>query len=109
MPQISATSLSQTEFPPRPNPTPPCPNFQHKLRELYLSYTKITDAGLKELAKLQKLKGLYLSGTQITDAGLKELAKLKKLKYLQLSDTKVTDAGVAELKKALPDCRIEFP
>ena len=37
---------------------------------------QITDAGLKEVAKLQKLTTLDLMGTKITDAGLKELAKL---------------------------------
>jgi len=50
-----------------------------------------------------------LNETQITDAGLKELAKLQKLGYLDLYNTKVTKAGVAELKKALPDCIIDGP
>jgi hypothetical protein len=35
--------------------------------------------------------------TPITDAGLKELAKLQQLTYLNLRDTKVTKAGVAQL------------
>ena len=109
MPQISATSLSQTEFPPRPNPTPPRLNFQHKLRELYLIYTKITDAVLKDLAKLQKLVTLYLGVTDITDACLNEMAKLQNLEWLGLEATQVTKAGVAELRKALPNCRISGP
>ena len=71
--------------------------------------TQITDAGLKDMAKLQQLKKLNLNGTKITDAGLKDVAKLKKLESLRLDGTKVTKAGVAELKKALPQCDITAP
>ena len=75
-----------------------------KVTRLYLRDPKITDADLKEVAKLQNLKSLYLNDTQITDAGLKELAKLQKLERLYLKDTKITDEGAAELWKALPKC-----
>jgi hypothetical protein len=67
--------------------------------------TKITDAGLKELAGLKNLQTLHLNGTEITDAGLKELAGLKSLQvlsFLETGGTNVTDAGVEELRKALP-------
>jgi hypothetical protein len=47
-----------------------------------------------------------LDVTKITDVGLKELAKLTQLKRLYLRNTKVTKAGVAELQKALPNCNI---
>ena len=40
---------------------------------------KITDANLKDVAKLQNLTTLFLNGTKITDAGLKEVAKLQNL------------------------------
>ena len=55
---------------------------------------------------LEKVMVLSLRGTEITDAGLKEVAKLQKLKVLGLNGTKVTYAGVAQLKKALPNCGI---
>ena len=58
---------------------------------------------------MQQLDELDLNDTQITDAGLKEVAKLQKLETLWVSDTQVTEAGVAELKKALPSCKIEGP
>ena len=77
-----------------------------KVTRLGLVSTKISDAGLKELAKLKRLGLLYLSGTQITDAGLKELAKIKQLTELTLINTKVTKAGAAELQEARPKCRI---
>ena len=104
-----------------------------KVRQLNLGRTKITDAGLKEVAKLQNLTWLRLDGTEITDTGLKDVAKLQQLVILDLNDTKITDAGlkevaklekltrlylrgtkittagVAELKKALPTCEIYGP
>ena len=46
------------------------------------------------------------SRKQITDAGLKELAKLKQLGAHNLISTKTTNAGVAQLQKALPKCNI---
>ena len=81
-----------------------------KVTALSFRGTKITDSGLKEVAKLQKLETLDLNTTQITDAGLKELAKLQQLGRLILfNNSQITDAGVAELKKALPSCEIEGP
>jgi hypothetical protein len=83
--------------------------LQPKLQQLTmlgLSHTKITDAGLKEVAKLQNLTELNLSSTEITDVGLKEVAKLQKLTMLDLVGTKITKAGVAELQRALPKCEI---
>jgi hypothetical protein len=47
--------------------------------------------------------------TKITDAGLKDVAKLQMLQSLNLYGTKITKADVAELKKALPNCRIDGP
>ena len=71
------------------------------------SCEQVTDEGLKEVAKLQLLEMLNLSGTEITDAGLKEFVKFQNLKVLYLESTKTTDAGVAELRKALPKCEID--
>jgi internalin A len=64
---------------------------------LYLIRTKMTDAGLKELAGLKSLHALYLGGTRVTDAGLKELAGLTSLRTLDVRGTQVTDAGLKEL------------
>jgi len=82
-----------------------------KVTKLELISTQVNDAGLKEVAKLQKLEWLVLTFcNQITDAGLKELAKLQNLERLLLNDNEqITKAGVAELKKALPNCKIIGP
>jgi len=77
-----------------------------QLKGLYLEGTEITDAALKEVAKLKQLNFLALNLTQITDAGLKEVAKLKQLRFVNLKDTKVTKAGVDQLIKVLPKCNI---
>jgi len=59
-----------------------------------LGGTKMNNAGLKELAKLQNLRSLDISHTQVTDAGLKQLAAIKKLRSLDLGASMVTDAGL---------------
>ncbi len=58
-------------------------------------------------ADLEKVTRLHLDETKITDVGLKDVAKLQKLTTLGLAYTKITKAGVAELQKALPKCIIE--
>ena len=64
---------------------------------LCLNLTKMTDAGLKELAGLKSLHALFLAGTQVTDAGLKEVAGQKSLQTVDVRWTQVTDAGLKEL------------
>jgi internalin A len=64
---------------------------------VFLTKTKVTDAGLKELAALKRLLYLNLEKTSVTDAGLKQLTPLKELRTLYLAETKVTDAGLKEL------------
>src|ERR1043166_1521195 len=63
---------------------------------LSLWQTKVTDAGLKELAGLKSLHSLLVDGTEVTDAGMKELAGLQNLRSLALGGN-VTDAGLQEL------------
>ena len=76
----------------------------------YLSFWRvrtISDTGLKELVKLKKITRINLDGTQVTDAGLPELAKITQLKEIDLKNTKgVTKAGIDELQQALPNCKI---
>src|SRR5262245_8347776 len=66
---------------------------------LVLSRTKVTDAGLEELAGLTTLRALGLADTEVTDVGLRQLVGLQHLQVLDLSFTWVTDEGVKELKK----------
>ena len=64
---------------------------------LKLGGTKITDASLKEIAKLKNLNKLHLEHTGITDAGIANLKNLPYLEYINLVDTKVSDAGLKDI------------
>src|SRR5262249_35538718 len=64
---------------------------------LNLSNSKVTDAGLKQLAGLKRLQALSLSGTNITGVGLKHLAGLKNLHALDLNSTQLKGTDLKEL------------
>lgn len=72
--------------------------------EAELARTKVTDAGLKSLAKFTNLRSLDLTRTAITSDGLASLTGLKKLEALNLTDTAIDDGGLAKLK-ALPELK----
>ena len=74
------------------------------LRTLEVGGSKLTDAGIREIAKLEGLRELNIPDTGVTDAGLKVVAKLRGLQKLSMTDDRVTDAGVRELA-ALKDLR----
>ncbi len=59
-------------------------------------------------ADLEKVTTLGFNSTKITDAGIKDIAKLQKLERLWLSDAKITRKGAFELSKALPKCEIHL-
>jgi len=101
-----------------------------KLTSIALPQAGVTDAGVKELAKLTQLTTLNLDGSPITDAGLSELKALRSLDKLSVVGTKITEKSVATLsamkkltsltvsekqigkaggdtlKKALPNCDV---
>jgi hypothetical protein len=73
---------------------------------LNMANSRMTDADLKELHKIQNLKGLDLQNTPITDAGLKEIEKLKSVTSLTLTGTATTRDGREALRKARPDMEV---
>jgi hypothetical protein len=68
--------------------------------------SKITDAGLIELARIPNVRYLRVHSPNITDAGLAHFKRRQDIKELDIGSPNITDAGVAELQKALPDCEI---
>ncbi|MCC6153271.1 MAG: hypothetical protein IT367_05905, partial [Candidatus Hydrogenedentes bacterium] len=66
---------------------------------LNLAGTKVTDAGLAQVASLTKLTRLHLERTEVTDAGIANLAALANLQYLNVYGTKVSDASIDALQK----------
>ena len=68
-----------------------------------ITYGKLVDGEFE----YDVVVGVSLLDSKVTDAGLKELARLKRLQTLNLINTpKITDAGVQALRKALPGCAI---
>jgi hypothetical protein len=73
---------------------------------LAFAETKITDAGVYNLANCKSLKLPTLNNTKITDQSVKTLVNIKSLKELNVSQTLISEEGIKRLKKALPDCII---
>lgn len=59
---------------------------------------EVSDAGLSHLRRMTNLKGLWLEDTRITDGGLVSLRGLAQLESLNLARTRVGDAGLAQLE-----------
>lgn len=81
------------------------PKELEQLRELNLSYSQITDVGLKHLKGLAQLVTLSLTGTRVSDAGLECLTGLSQARYLWLDGTAITAQG-EELHRLFPHCSV---
>lgn len=77
-----------------------------RLVSLSLSSTRVTDAGLADLSKLENLKSLALQRTDVTDAGIRRLQNCRRLDTLSLCETRVTDAGLADLLPELVELKL---
>ncbi len=69
------------------------------LEKLCLSYTSVSDDGLKQVVLLSELDALHLEKTSVSDAGVKQLATMQSLRTLDLSQTRVTKSGLEELTR----------
>ena len=76
------------------------------LTELNLEATRISDASVPTLLKMQKLERLSVAGTQMGDKGMVELSKLPAIKWLDLRNCQPKPETVAALKAARPDLEI---
>lgn len=70
-----------------------------KLEYLSLSRCGVNDEGLKAIVKAPNLTRLELDGTKITAAGVPELANQKKLVFLDLNNTPADATGLRALEK----------
>ena len=79
------------------------------LRGMPLTSLGCASSQVSDLAPLRgmPLRELYCNGTGVSD--LSPLEGCDKLRTLGLHGAKVTAAAVAALKKALPECKIEWP
>jgi hypothetical protein len=79
-----------------------------RLVRLDLHKTSISDAGLDKLKGLKNLRYLNLYGTQVSDSGLKNLESIKSLRAIYLWNSKATAQGAKKLEKALPEAKINI-
>ena len=68
----------------------------------------MTDAALREVARLPHLNYLELVDVPITDDGIRHLKSCSTLTTLMLQKTKVTSAGVTEMRKSLPTLEVSI-
>lgn len=69
-----------------------------RLESLVIIEGEITDDGLRHLGRFSNLSDLVLIGTQFSNDGLKHLAGVKRLRRLRLGTMRITDAGVEYLE-----------
>jgi len=69
------------------------------VREVEAPFSKLSNDGLKHLAKLRDLESLDLSGATIDGRALAHLKGLRSLRYLTLDGTGVTDEGLEPLRE----------
>jgi Leucine-rich repeat (LRR) protein len=71
-----------------------------KLRTLQISDAQINDQALKDIATIDQLEALDISNNKkISDSGIKQLAKLKKLKRLELRGLKISSNSILALSQ----------
>jgi hypothetical protein len=78
-----------------------------RLDTLYLSRTRITNAGVLRLSQMRGLQYVCLGTIPVKDSGLHELSKLENLGTLAISLKDVSSQGLHEFRRALPKCTIK--
>lgn len=76
------------------------------LNKIHLDHTAVTDVGLSQLKNLPYLEYINLVNTQVSDSGLKDIAAMKGLKSVYVWQSAVTDDAVSQVSKQYPNVRI---
>jgi hypothetical protein len=84
-------------------------SYWNKVSGLWLSRSKVPDAGIGWLRGATRLYSLNLSDTEVTDAALEHLRGLPELYSLNLRGTQVSPRGVLELIASSDYMQIAFP
>lgn len=80
---------------------------ESRLRLLDLSFTRISDEGLKAVASQSEIRHISLINCRVTDCGIASLTRLTRLREIYLTKTSVSSQAVEQLRQKLPTCRIE--
>lgn len=78
------------------------------LKFLFLERTQAGDAQLEMLSRFTTLHTVNLSYTNVTDKGLRHLGGVKTLRRVVVYHTKVTSQGANRLEAVLPRCDVSF-
>ncbi len=70
------------------------------LEELDLSETAVGDNGMASLSASRTLTNLALEQSEVSDAALEHLARMPALEQINLIDTRITGTGLASLSRA---------
>jgi hypothetical protein len=65
--------------------------------DLDLSFTRVTDKGVRALAGNTALRRVSLTGTKVSDAAIEDLRQIPNLQHINLAATAVTARGIAQL------------
>jgi hypothetical protein len=80
-----------------------CPEIQ----KLTIAQAQITDAGIRDVSKLQQLFYLNLNGcAAVTDVSVPILGQMSGLNELYVAETGISKAGCDLLRELLPNCTI---
>lgn len=80
---------------------------QSRLRLLDLSFTRVSDEGLKALASQSELRHISLINCRVTDSSIASLTRLIQMREIYLTKTSVSSQAAEQLRRKLPTCRIE--
>lgn len=72
------------------------------LEVLHLGWTDVSDGGLASLSELPALRTIILHGAAVGDAGMVHLARLPMLEAIDVQETAVGDSGVEALLPLAP-------
>ena len=78
----------------------------HQLETLGLDSTPLQDHQLQHIVPLQNLQTLWLSHSKITDKGLRQLESMKQLRRVYVQGLDVSEETTDWFKKTLPKCRL---
>lgn len=76
------------------------------LEEFDASFTPFGDLGLEKLSSLSKLKTLWLTGSKISDASVPRLIQLRSLEALDVQRTAITAGGTQRIAESRRDLEL---
>ena len=78
-----------------------------QLRLLDLSFTRVSDEGLRAVTSQSELRHISLINCRVTDRSVASLVRLTHLREIYLAKTSVSSQATEQLRRKFPNCRIE--